>query len=513
MIRFFDYTAACATRACMPFWRTCSILFALTLLLFAHNINAAPGDLDTSFGTGGRVSFAFNNANAVPTSLAKQADGKVILAGYCNSGTGQNMCLLRLLRDGSADLGFGTEGRVTVSNTIYAAAITVQPDGKILLAGACNVDATKHLCAVRLQPNGALDSSFGVNGRTTHNQANGESAASGMILHGSGNITLSGICRTAGQSFAMCVVQFSPNGALDTNFTGGVPLLPDGFREGYARSVGVTGDGKLLLVGYCDADNIVGSRICAVRISASGSVDLTFGTSGFFTDPTAPRSAEAHHVTIQPDGKAVVFGACANTGVNKNTSCVVRLDVHGALDSTFGVGGRFIGASPMEHVSRFGALLRDGKLLVTGECREGNPDPFHLCFSRHNSDGSLDASMQFVMLPSTHNEQGIGAIELDGGKFLLASSCRSGENRPLFCLARFHGGPFANSMCSLDIDGDGLLNPAIDGLILARAILGFTGNAIFHGITMPLTATRTKWGTNGADDIRTFLISQCGMNL
>jgi hypothetical protein len=68
-------------------------------------------------------------------------------------------------------------------------------------------------------------------------------------------------------------------------------------------------------------------------------------------------------------------------------------------------------------------------------------------------------------------------------------------------------------MCSLDIDGDGVLDPAVDGLLLTRATLGFTGNAVYADITFSANARRTQWGSGGEDDIRKFLVSQCAMKL
>jgi len=59
----------------------------------------------------------------------------------------------------------------------------------------------------------------------------------------------------------------------------------------------------------------------------------------------------------------------------------------------------------------------------------------------------------------------------------------------------------------MDIDGDGTVLATTDGLLLARAAVGITGNAIVAG-ALSAAAMRTSW-----PQIRDFLVSQCGMSL
>lgn len=59
----------------------------------------------------------------------------------------------------------------------------------------------------------------------------------------------------------------------------------------------------------------------------------------------------------------------------------------------------------------------------------------------------------------------------------------------------------------LDIDGDGLVLAATDGLMLLRAALGLTGGAVVAAATAP-GAPRTSW-----NDVRSYLNDSCGMAL
>ncbi|HNY47346.1 MAG TPA: hypothetical protein PKN64_10340, partial [Casimicrobium sp.] len=58
----------------------------------------------------------------------------------------------------------------------------------------------------------------------------------------------------------------------------------------------------------------------------------------------------------------------------------------------------------------------------------------------------------------------------------------------------------------VDIDGDGTVNPAIDGVILLRAMLGLKGTAITAGLTIP--GVRSD-----PNAIRTYLNTSCAAAL
>ena len=57
----------------------------------------------------------------------------------------------------------------------------------------------------------------------------------------------------------------------------------------------------------------------------------------------------------------------------------------------------------------------------------------------------------------------------------------------------------------MDIDGDSSVDAATDGLLLLRALLGFSGTAVTNGAVSPC-ATRTTW-----TDIRSHLAGTCGL--
>jgi len=65
-------------------------------------------------------------------------------------------------------------------------------------------------------------------------------------------------------------------------------------------------------------------------------------------------------------------------------------------------------------------------------------------------------------------------------------------------------GPLIGVNCSLDVDGNGGIDPLTDGLLLMRAMFGLTGAAVTGGAigAMP---SRSDWAS-----IRTYLNGNCG---
>ncbi len=117
------------------------------------------GDLDSSFGTGGKVTTPIGSSNDNARSLILQPDGKLVAAGYSNNG-GYDFALARYNSNGSLDLSFGTGGKVITpigSSTDYAHSLILQPDGKLVAAGSSDNGSNDDFALARYNSNGSLD--------------------------------------------------------------------------------------------------------------------------------------------------------------------------------------------------------------------------------------------------------------------------------------------------------------------------------------------------------------------
>src|SRR5206468_80556 len=98
----------------------------------------ANGSLDTTFGTGGKVTTDFAGDDDQAFAVVLQTDGKIVAAGVAKTYRGGDFALARYNANGSLDATFGTGGKVTTDfagNDDAAHGVVVQADGRIVAAG------------------------------------------------------------------------------------------------------------------------------------------------------------------------------------------------------------------------------------------------------------------------------------------------------------------------------------------------------------------------------------------
>ena len=116
------------------------------------------GSLDASFDGDGIVAISFGSVNDSASDIALQADGKIVVAGFSNNGADVDFAVARLNADGSLDTSFNTDGKVTTaigSGDDYGNAVTLQTDGKILVAGRSHNGSDDDFAVVRYNTDGS----------------------------------------------------------------------------------------------------------------------------------------------------------------------------------------------------------------------------------------------------------------------------------------------------------------------------------------------------------------------
>ena len=353
---------------------------------------SSDGALDASFGGNGKLPQVFvPNAGNVAPSLALLPDGKFLLAGTCFDLGDNDFCLFRFNVDGSIDNTFATNGSVITPMGIAddrARAILTQPDGKIVVAGTCNNGVDSDFCAARYLPNGTLDASFGSGGKVITAFSNRDDVMNAMTLQPDGKLLLAGYCNN-GATDDVCALRYGINGALDASFgSGGKLITVVGSGSSAARAVALQPDGKLLVAVEC-VTGVSVSKIdfCTLRINANGTLDTSFGASGTLVTSINTGNNYVTAMTLLSDGKFILAGYCAVSG--QVDFCAARLTAAGALDTAFGTGGKLTtaisnGATPATSNDFVTAmtLQPDGKLLLAGYCRSGTYDKF--CVARYD---------------------------------------------------------------------------------------------------------------------------------
>jgi uncharacterized delta-60 repeat protein len=145
------------------------------------------GDLDLSFGDDGIVTIDFGGSYDKALDVTIQPDGRIIAVGSGMS----KYAAARLNPDGSLDHSFGDNGKVVLDEEEGISRVVLQPDGKILILGSSGYLQSERFRVARLEANGALDITFGVNGVTITTFVYTD-RGSGLVLQPDGMIVAAG---------------------------------------------------------------------------------------------------------------------------------------------------------------------------------------------------------------------------------------------------------------------------------------------------------------------------------
>jgi uncharacterized delta-60 repeat protein len=110
------------------------------------------GAVDATFGTGGKVSTDFGpGMSGSADGVAIQPDGRIVVAGSVGSSVSSRFGLVRYNPNGGLETTFGAGGRVTTAfDTAQASAagVALQSDGRIVVAGSASPSGTTSTFAV-----------------------------------------------------------------------------------------------------------------------------------------------------------------------------------------------------------------------------------------------------------------------------------------------------------------------------------------------------------------------------
>lgn len=397
------------------------------------------GSIQSDFGAGGGAIYGFLLGDDRAFAVAIQSDGKIVAGGDAYNGTDGDFAVARYNSDGSLDTNFGVGGRVFTDFGAGDDAITgiaIQSDGKIVAAGSAYNGSDFDFALARFQPDGSLDSTFGSNGLLTTAFGSGDDRIFSMILDPEGKIVVAGaFYNGTDQDFALA--RYNGDGSLDTAFgQQGKVMTGIGSGDDIARSVRLQSNGKIVVAGFSKVGNL--SQLALVRYNHDGSLDATFGLGGKVTTDIGSGEEVASAMQIQADDKIVVAGGAFN-GTDGDFA-VIRYTANGALDSSFGTNGVVMTAiGTGQELATAMVIQADGRIVIAGGNLEHH-DGFGLI--RYLSDGSLDTSFGqggkvTTLFGSADFPWGL-ALQSDGKIVAVGTSSITGFDYD-FVLARYNG--------------------------------------------------------------------------
>lgn len=409
------------------------------------------GTRDMNFGNQGVVTTDFNGLYDRAWGVAVQTDGKIVVAGWAQIPSGSGFAVVRYNPDGSQDTSFGIGGEmvtVITGSQEGGYAVAIQPDGKIVVAGA-TISNGFCFAAVRYLPNGDLDASFDGDGIAVTNTSNSVGEPSSVVIQPDGKILL------GGDDITIVLIRYNPDGSPDTTF-GGTGMVRTVIRDQETcNELKLQPDGKIVVAGASYGKNDV-LNFTVLRYNANGTLDAGFGTGGVVFTEFDNNHEIAYTVAIQPDGKIIAAGT---DDQRQYDTILARYNPNGSLDTTFNGDGRVSNDFGSDIGESLAVITQpDGKIIIAGYAKDFTKSYFAV--ARYTVNGQLDTTFGGTGRVVTRIGQGTSAtaraiaLQPDGKIIVAGEGYIDANARFDFVAVRY------NPDGSLDptFDGDGVVN-------------------------------------------------------
>jgi uncharacterized delta-60 repeat protein len=344
----------------------------------------AHASLDPSFAGDGTQTTDFGGRRDAAEAVALQPDGKIVAAGRSSGG---DFALARHNRDGSLDPSFSEDGRQTTDfggKRDGALAIALQPDGRIVAVGRSSAGDFALAC---YKSDGSLDASFSEDGRQTTDFGSTLDEAAAVALQPDGKIVAAGAAGPPGaRGFALA--RYQPDGSLDSSFGEAGRQTSRYTSTSSISSIAVQADGRIAAAGQ--AVGMGTSSFVVLRYTANGRPDRAFGSDGivdtsFLNSRFEPFGDFAGDVVLQPGGRIVASGAATTRFSSGRTHfALARYRKGGSVDPIFAGDGRQSTTFDGNSAILDSAVAADGGIVAAGRSDGGD-----FTLARYGREGSL----------------------------------------------------------------------------------------------------------------------------
>lgn len=433
------------------------------------------GSLDNTFGKNGIIITDLGDFESAFT-IALQIDEKIIVAGnqYITGGGSNVGVIVRYNTDGSLDNTFNETGiqKTGISNSIST--LVIQKNGKIIVAG--------DRILFRYNSNGTPDNSFNGNGQMIIS-----GFANAVAIQNDDKIVICGIYTINGNDYGFTVSRFKTNGSLDNTFSDdGIQITNLGGSNDIATSIAIQNNGKIIVGGF--TGNGINNNFAIVSYNTDGSPDINFSGDGIQITDFGSSNDYCNSIIIQNDGKILALGTTIN--VDNYSVAATRYEPNGNIDHSFGLNGKLVYS--IKQGSTFftsSAVQKDGKIVAAGYSWNGQNYDFAL--ARYNINGSLDNTfsgdgMQMTDFGVTDDKANAITIQSDG-KILLAGT--SGDN---FAMSRYN----IDGSADVSFNGNGIQTTDFGTIDFATSIVTQKDGKILAGGTV-----LARYNSDGALDL------------
>lgn len=397
------------------------------------------GSLDTTFDADGKVITDFGMSTDELRSLALQSGGKIIAGGRIMQNGNMNFGVARYNTNGALDASFGTNGItiVDVSSVDQPASLLIQPDDRIVQAGFSFIGSAYDLMIVRYNSSGSLDSTFDTDGIAIVDISGGNDLAQSISIQQDGKLIIGGMAEQGGE-FRPAAVRLTSGGALDPAFDFDGKVIAFTTGTGLAHTTNVQSDGKILLGGMINASQNRDGFL--QRYNDTGTLDPSFDSDGtLIQEEIGPLNDGILSLALR--GNRIVAAGYAEGAGQISAVGLMKFDLAGNPDPTFGAGGRVITKFSANAYGNAVAIQPDARVVVGGQLGGD------FLLLRYNINGSAD---------STFGSSGTVVTDIAGGSDWATSIALQPDGKILL------GGTSCSTDCAFALiryDGNGQLDP------------------------------------------------------
>ena len=344
------------------------VIFALPFMAFAQN----NGELDLNFGNNGFLYPNLENGTAEYfQDMAVLPNDQFIMVGYALFNSSFDLLIAKFNSDGTIDASFGTAGHTTIDilgdSEDRANKVVVLDDGRILVIGITGFGDNPEGFIMRLDEDGKVDESFGIDGPgyTLLNAGTFQAAyAEDIYVVSNNNILVAGTVASE-ETFDFCVFKLTQGGGLDNNFgNDGAFVMDVNETHDFLTSITVDSDNRIILAGFSTDGDV--NKGTVMRRTSYGTPDNSFNGTGYFTFSEGTSQTIIGDVAVTNNDKIVIVGSEGE--VPNVNGFVFQFNEDGSLDTDFGGAGKVysdVGATNGVYLYSID-LLPGNRILTTG---------------------------------------------------------------------------------------------------------------------------------------------------
>lgn len=342
------------------------------------------GSLDANFANAGILNLPIGIEGFFFEDLVYSSDNTFYVVGHETNGHA-NFIIYKYNASGSLVATYGNAGKSTISlnHYNYPFKAQLQSDGKLVITGVSGAlfpasSYTENLTLARVNTNGTLDTTFGINGISIQNRPGLSTYPFSVKFQNDGKI-VAAYDYKPGNFREFTIVRFNSDGILDTTFgDNGIAHTSIGTGNATAYDVTILSNNKFLVCGI--STNAQGRQNLTFALyDSNGTLDTSFGTNGVYLDtPDGNSDYKGIGMNLEPDGKITVLAHNYNR-LNTNTT-LLRYILNtnlGTVDFSDTNGTTYIYPNPIENETKLVYTLKNdtaitlqlfdlqGKLLTT----------------------------------------------------------------------------------------------------------------------------------------------------